>query len=117
MRAFAIPISASLSADDVSSVFAGSARSGGPEPPPGGPPGGPGGPGGLDPGGLQGIPGGPGGPGGWGGFGHLPANFQVARADLLHAQVLANVVLHNLPIGRSPVLLSYLPMLAANQAP
>ncbi len=48
---------------------------------------------------------------------HLPANFQVARADLLYVQVMANFVLHNLPIKLSPVALSYLPMLAASQAP
>ncbi len=30
---------------------------------------------------------------------HLPANFQVVRADLLSVPMLANSVLHNLPIG------------------
>ncbi len=48
---------------------------------------------------------------------HLPANFQVARADLLLVPITANSVLHNLPIGWSPVALLPLPMLAASQAP
>ncbi len=45
----------------------------------------------------------------------LLVHFQVVRADLLFVPILANSVLHNLPIGSSPAVL--LPLLVANQVP